>query len=108
MNKNISFTYSPDFVPDVLPNVKSADVLCVEVNRKQVIGSNMVKDGVVILDFGNNIEGGSVFGDVSVFEKASALTPVPGGVGPMVIAMILWNTVKVARLSCALQKLDEI
>ncbi len=105
MNQNISFTYSPDFVPDVMPNVKSADVLCVEVYRKHVIGSDLVKDGVVILDFGNNIEGESVFGDVSIFEKAAAMTPVPGGVGPMVIAMLLRNTVKAARISALVKQI---
>ena len=96
MNKKISMTFCPDFGPDVISRVKSADVLCVEVFRRHIIGSDMVKDGVVIIDFGNNYENGSVYGDVDVSEKAAAVTPVPGGVGPLVIAMLLKNTVDAA------------
>jgi methylenetetrahydrofolate dehydrogenase (NADP+)/methenyltetrahydrofolate cyclohydrolase len=59
----------------------------------------MLKKGVVVIDNGNNYEGKKVFGDVeaeTAMEKASAITPVPGGVGPMLIAMLLRNTVKAA------------
>jgi methylenetetrahydrofolate dehydrogenase (NADP+)/methenyltetrahydrofolate cyclohydrolase len=59
----------------------------------------MVKKGVVIVDNGNNYEGKKVFGDVDyegVSPLASAITPVPGGVGPMLITMLLRNTVKAA------------
>ena len=66
--------------------------------KKHAITADMVKDGVIILDNGNNYEGKKVFGDVdpAVYEKASAYTPVPGGIGPMLIAMLLRNTVKAA------------
>ncbi len=97
MNKNISYTYFPVISPDVLSHLKCADVICVEVFKKHVIGSDMVKDGVVIFDFGNNYDSGSVFGDVNVSVKAAAVTPVPGGVGPLVIAMLLKNTVELTR-----------
>lgn len=98
INRKISMTYCPGFSPDIWGHVKNADVLCVEVFRKHIIGSDMVKNGAVVIDFGNNIEDGSVYGDVNVSEKAAAVTPVPGGVGPLVIAMLLKNTVDAAWL----------
>ena len=76
---------------------KRADILVVSVNSPKFITANMVKEGAVIIDFGfNYIEGKSV-GDVdfdAVKEKAKAITPVPGGVGPMTVTMLLSNTVK--------------
>lgn len=77
---------------------KTADVICTEMFKKHAITADMVKEGVIILDNGNNYEGKKVFGDVDpvVYEKASAYTPVPGGIGPMLIAMLLRNTVKAA------------
>ena len=62
----------------------------------------MVKPGVVVIDVGVNRVGDKLVGDVdfdSVRELASAITPVPGGVGPMTIAMLLQNTLKAARLA---------
>jgi methylenetetrahydrofolate dehydrogenase (NADP+)/methenyltetrahydrofolate cyclohydrolase len=61
--------------------------------------SNLVKEGVIVIDVGNNRLNGKVTGDVdfeSVKHKASWITPVPGGVGPMTITMLLSNTVKAA------------
>ena len=61
----------------------------------------MVKDGAVVIDVGiNRLDDGSICGDVdydAISEKASYITPVPGGVGPMTIAMLLNNVVKAAR-----------
>jgi methylenetetrahydrofolate dehydrogenase (NADP+)/methenyltetrahydrofolate cyclohydrolase len=79
--------------------VKQADVLCIEVYKKGVVIAEMVKKGVVVIDNGNNYEGKKVFGDVDyegVSPLASAITPVPGGVGPLLITMLLRNTVKAA------------
>ena len=63
----------------------------------------MVKDGAVVIDVGiNRLEDGTICGDVdyeNVAPKASFITPVPGGVGPMTIAMLLTNVVKAAKLS---------
>ena len=62
----------------------------------------MVKDGAVVIDVGiNRLEDGSICGDVdydAMFDKVSHITPVPGGVGPMTIAMLLNNVVKAAKL----------
>ena len=82
--------------------VKQADVLCIEVYKKGAVTADMVKKGVVIIDNGNNYEGKKVFGDVEfegVSPLASAITPVPGGVGPLLITMLLRNTVKAALAS---------
>ena len=62
----------------------------------------MVKKGVIIIDNGNNYEGKKVYGDVDyeeISKKASAITPVPGGVGPILIAMLLKNTILAAKKS---------
>jgi methylenetetrahydrofolate dehydrogenase (NADP+)/methenyltetrahydrofolate cyclohydrolase len=82
--------------------VKEADVVCTELFRKHAVTAEMVKPGVVVIDNGNNYEGKKVFGDVdteAVSEVAGAITPVPGGVGPLLITMLLSNTVKAASRS---------
>jgi len=85
---------------------KMADILIVAVGKPHLITDNMVKDGVIILDVGINRindtsqKGYYIVGDVdfdSVINKASVITPVPGGIGPMTIAMLLYNTVKSAE-----------
>jgi methylenetetrahydrofolate dehydrogenase (NADP+) / methenyltetrahydrofolate cyclohydrolase len=79
--------------------VKQADVLCIEVHKKWTVTADMVKKGVIIIDNGNSYEGKKVFGDVdyeNVAPLAYAITPVPGGVGPLLITMLLRNTVKAA------------
>jgi len=81
--------------------VKQADVLCIEVYKKSAVTADMVKKGVIVIDNGNNYEGKKVFGDVDyegVSPLASAITPVPGGVGPMLITMLLRNTIKAASI----------
>ena len=78
---------------------KDADILVVAVGKANLITGDMVKNGVVVVDAGINRENGKLCGDVdfaSVSEKASYITPVPGGVGPMTITMLLYNTVKAA------------
>lgn len=81
--------------------VKDADIISTEIFKKHYITADMVKDGVIIIDNGNNYEGRKVFGDVdtdAVSKKALAITPVPGGTGPMLIAMLLKATVKAASM----------
>lgn len=81
---------------------KRADILVVAVGRAEMVKGNMVKPGAVVIDVGmNRLEGNRLAGDVefsSVSEVASAITPVPGGVGPMTIAMLMRNTVKASLL----------
>jgi methylenetetrahydrofolate dehydrogenase (NADP+)/methenyltetrahydrofolate cyclohydrolase len=78
-----------------------ADVLVAAVGRPRLVTAEMVRDGAVVIDVGINRTDDGLVGDVdfdAVAEKAAAITPVPGGVGPMTIAMLLVNTVKAARL----------
>ena len=79
-----------------------ADILIVAIGNPQFIKKEMIKDGAVVIDVGiNRSESGKIVGDVDfedVKEKASYITPVPGGVGPMTITMLLWNTLEAAEL----------
>ena len=98
MNIKSRVTQAGAKCPHIPELAKTADVICTEMFMKHAITAEMVKEGVIIIDNGNNYEGKKVFGDVDpeVYEKASAYTPVPGGTGPMLIAMLLRNTVKAA------------
>ena len=82
-------------------HTRRADVLCVAAGKAGVVTGDMVKPGAVIVDVGiNRLESGQLTGDVdfeSASAKASAITPVPGGVGPMTIAMLLRNTLLAAQ-----------
>jgi len=86
--------------PDLTEHTKRADILVAACGSPGVITGDMVKEGVVIIDVGINRVGEKLVGDVdfdSVAEKASYITPVPGGVGPMTVAMLMANTVKAAE-----------
>ena len=80
-----------------------ADILVVAIGRAKFVTADMVKEGAVVIDVGmDRDENGKLCGDVdfaSVQGKASLITPVPGGVGPMTITMLLYNTVVAARRS---------
>ena len=78
---------------------RQADVLVAAAGRPAMVTPEMVKPGAAVVDLGNHRIGGSLVGDVApeVAEVAGALTPVPGGVGPMTVAMLLANTVRAAR-----------
>lgn len=78
---------------------QQADILVVAIGRKSFISGEMIKPGAIVIDVGVNREGGKLYGDVN-FEEASKvasyITPVPGGVGPMTITMLLANTIRAA------------
>jgi methylenetetrahydrofolate dehydrogenase (NADP+)/methenyltetrahydrofolate cyclohydrolase len=80
---------------------RQADILCTAAGRPGLIKADMVKEGAVVVDIGINVmPGGAITGDVdfdAVFKKASLITPVPGGVGPVTIAILLKNTVISAK-----------
>ena len=87
-----------------LPAVtRRADVLIAAVGKTEMIKANMIKEGAVVIDVGvNRLENGKLTGDVAFDEvaaKASFITPVPGGVGPMTIAMLMKNTLDAARMT---------
>jgi methylenetetrahydrofolate dehydrogenase (NADP+)/methenyltetrahydrofolate cyclohydrolase len=96
---------------DISLHTKRADILIVAAGKPKAITADMVKEGVVVIDVGVNRVGKTpegkaiLVGDVdfdAVKEKAKAITPVPGGVGPMTITMLMLNTVKAAKLAAGL------
>jgi methylenetetrahydrofolate dehydrogenase (NADP+) / methenyltetrahydrofolate cyclohydrolase len=91
---------------DLAAHCRRADILCVAAGRARMITGDMVKDGVVVIDVGTNrLETGKLAGDVdfaSVSSKARAITPVPGGVGPMTRAMLMRNTLRAAQRQAGL------
>ena len=86
---------------DLAAHTRRADVLCVAAGKPGVVNGDMVKEGAVIVDVGiNRLETGKLVGDVdfeTASKKARAITPVPGGVGPMTVAMLLRNTLRAAE-----------
>lgn len=81
--------------------VRSADIIIAAIGQPEFVTADMVKPGAIVIDVGINRVDGKLVGDVafeSVKEVASAITPVPGGVGPMTIAMLLKNTLAAARI----------
>src|SRR5213083_2792365 len=86
---------------DLAEHTRRADVLCVAAGRARMITGDMVKDGAWVIDVGiNRLDTGRLVGDVdfdAASARAQAITPVPGGIGPMTIAMLLRNTLLAAR-----------
>ena len=101
LDENATVTVCHSRTQNLAEFTKSADILIVAIGRAHFITSDMVKEGAVVVDVGiNRLETGELVGDVlydDVFEKASYVTPVPGGVGPMTITMLLKNTLKAAK-----------
>lgn len=108
---NSTVTVCHTGTPDLKHHTKQADILVAAIGKPEIITGEMVQPGVVVIDVGvnrirdeQNSRGYRVVGDaefVSVREKALAITPVPGGVGPMTIVMLIQNTLKAARQICA-------
>ena len=102
LNKNATVTVCHSRTKNIEEITKRADILIAAIGKAKFVKDDMVKDGAVIIDVGiNRLEDGSIVGDVDfekISKKASYITPVPGGVGPMTIAMLLNNVVKAAKL----------
>ena len=98
LEKNASVTIVHSRTTDLAEHTRRADILVAAVGRAKMVKADMVKPGAVVIDVGmNRDENGKLCGDVdyeNVREVASAITPVPGGVGPMTIAMLMTNTVE--------------
>lgn len=94
INKNATVTMCHSKTRDLKSYTKDADILIVAAGKKHLIDKTMIKKGSVIIDVGINREDGKLFGDVNpnVEEVCGYLTPVPGGVGLMTVAMLLKNT----------------
>ena len=101
INKNATVTVTHIYTKDLASYTRNADIVIVGVGVPNLIKKDMVKEGVIVIDIGmNRLEDGSLTGDVdfeNVSPKCSYITPVPGGVGPMTIAMLLENTLHSAK-----------
>ncbi|MBQ8860833.1 MAG: bifunctional methylenetetrahydrofolate dehydrogenase/methenyltetrahydrofolate cyclohydrolase FolD [Ruminococcus sp.] len=104
LHKNGTVTITHSRTVDLKNVTNKADILVAAIGKAKFVGEDMVKDGAVVIDVGmNRDENGKLCGDVdfdAVAPKCSYITPVPGGVGPMTIAVLMKNTLK----ACKLQK----
>ena len=102
LNKNSTVTVCHSKTKNIEEIIRNADIVIAAIGKPQFVKADMVKDGAVVIDVGiNRLENGTIVGDVdyeNVAKKASYITPVPGGVGPMTIAMLLTNVVKAAKM----------
>ncbi|MBQ5590065.1 MAG: bifunctional methylenetetrahydrofolate dehydrogenase/methenyltetrahydrofolate cyclohydrolase FolD [Clostridia bacterium] len=101
LHKNGTVTTCHSRTKDLKEVCKRADILVAAVGIAEFVTADMVKEGAVVIDVGMNRKDGKLCGDVKfdeVSEKASYITPVPGGVGPMTIGMLMKNTLKAAKL----------
>jgi methylenetetrahydrofolate dehydrogenase (NADP+)/methenyltetrahydrofolate cyclohydrolase len=103
LNQNATVTYCHSKTKDLKLHTTQADILVVAVGIANFIKAEHIKDGAVVIDVGiNRNEAGKLCGDVAfdeVSEKAGYITPVPKGVGPMTITMLMYNTLKSAKES---------
>ena len=101
LNKNATVTSCHSKTQNLAQKVKEADILISAIGKANFVTADMVKDGAVVIDVGiNRLDNGKITGDVDferVKEKASYITPVPGGVGPMTIAMLMNNIIKATK-----------
>ncbi len=101
LQKDASVTIVHSKTKNLREEIASADILVAAVGQPEMIPGDWVKPGAIVLDVGiNRLPNGKLCGDVqfdAAKERASWITPVPGGVGPMTIAMLLWNTLMAAE-----------
>ena len=101
LNKNATVTTCHSKTQNLAQKAKEADILISAIGKAHFVTADMVKENAVVIDVGiNRLDNGKITGDVdfeSVKEKASYITPVPGGVGPMTIAMLMNNVIKATR-----------
>jgi methylenetetrahydrofolate dehydrogenase (NADP+)/methenyltetrahydrofolate cyclohydrolase len=101
LEKHATVTIAHSRTEDLADRVREADIVIAAVGRAKLVKGDWIKEGAVVIDVGiNRLEDGSLAGDVDfegASKRASHITPVPGGVGPMTIAMLLSNTVDAAE-----------
>ncbi|PKN14005.1 MAG: bifunctional methylenetetrahydrofolate dehydrogenase/methenyltetrahydrofolate cyclohydrolase FolD [Deltaproteobacteria bacterium HGW-Deltaproteobacteria-24] len=102
LNANATVTTCHIYTKDLKAHTLQADIICVGAGVVNLIKEDMVKKDAIVVDIGiNRLDNGKLVGDVdyeNVAPKCSYITPVPGGVGPMTIAMLLKNTIKAAKM----------
>ncbi|MCD5412229.1 bifunctional methylenetetrahydrofolate dehydrogenase/methenyltetrahydrofolate cyclohydrolase FolD [Thermodesulfovibrionales bacterium] len=105
LRKNATVTMCHSKTSNLKEECLRADILCVAVGKAEMITGDMVKEGAVVIDIGVNVTSdGKLVGDVdfdTAKERAAYITPVPGGAGPMTIAMLMYNTVLAAKMRCS-------
>lgn len=103
LNANCTVTTAHSKTRDLPALCHSADIVVAAIGKPKTVKADWIKDGAIVIDVGiNRLEDGKLCGDVdfdACFDKCAAITPVPKGVGPMTIAMLLENTVEAAELS---------
>lgn len=100
LNANCTVTVCHSKTQNMAEITKQADILVVAIGKPKFVTEDMVKQGAIVIDVGINRVDGKLVGDVdfeNVSKKASYITPVPGGVGPMTISMLLYNTLMCAK-----------
>lgn len=100
LNANCTVTVCHSKTKNMKDITKQADILVVAIGKPKFVTEDMVKEGAIVIDVGINRVDGKLTGDVdfeNVSKKASFITPVPGGVGPMTISMLLYNTLMCAK-----------
>lgn len=103
LNKNATVTVCHSKTKDIQKATKDADIVIAAIGKPNFIKADMIREGAVVIDVGiNRLDDGRIVGDVDfeeVSKKASYITPVPGGVGPMTVAMLMANLVKAAKIN---------
>jgi len=100
LQKNATVTIAHSRTENLAKLASTADILVVAIGKPRFIDRNYVKEGAIVIDVGITSVNGALVGDVDfddVKEKAGYITPVPGGVGPMTITMLLENTLIAAK-----------
>ena len=106
-NANATVTVCHSRTKNIAEYTKKADIVIVAIGKPKFLTGDMVSEGVVVIDVGINRVNDKLVGDVdfdSVSQKANYITKVPGGVGPMTIAMLMYNTVKAAQLTVGVEE----
>ena len=106
LHENATVTLCHSRTVDLAEHTRRADVLVVAIGKPKFVTADMVRDGAIVIDVGMNRVDGKFCGDVDfepVREKASYITPVPGGVGKMTIAMLMSNTIEAAERAFSVQ-----
>ena len=97
MQENATVTVCHSHTKNIKEHTINADLIVVAVGKPKFLTADMVKEGAIVIDAGINRVDGKLYGDVdfeNVSKKCSLITPVPGGVGPMTVTMLMSNTLK--------------
>ncbi len=107
LRKHATVTICHSRTPNLKEECLRADILCTAVGKAKTITGDMVKEGAAVIDIGINVTPeGKIVGDVdfeAAKERAGYITPVPGGAGPMTIAMLMYNTVLAAKMAAGMK-----